>query len=171
MFVNDIENQSDISGLKVSATPKVLANIHENWCKAAVWDRRPLATFQAWMDGLKFEQLPTARLILRPDTANDAVMSVCHSTSISDDPEAHVLADDVAALTHIFASVMETEFVSLRLQASNNGSQLKFDPQALKVRLHCVYRGEGPLYECSTRRDGRSDLQSAKRFCVNSARP
>ena len=54
-------------GVRIAHEAGGLAAIREPDCAAAVWQRRLLPEFQAWIDGLPPEVLPAARVIVRPD--------------------------------------------------------------------------------------------------------
>ncbi|WP_170470203.1 DUF1826 domain-containing protein [Ruegeria arenilitoris] len=89
-------------GVGVAETPEGLSVIHNPGCAAAIWRRDPLASFQSWIDGLRPEQLPKARVILRPEAVRDAVVELCEASGIPAGLERDRLVDDVAALAAIF---------------------------------------------------------------------
>ncbi len=55
--------------------PDGLSALHSPDCAAAIWRRHPLTAFQDWIDAIEPEQLPKARVMLRPDTVRDVVTS------------------------------------------------------------------------------------------------
>lgn len=115
-------------------------------CPALVWSRQPLGSFQTWLDSLTPEQLPKARVILRPDNIREAMGQICDLRGTPDCPERQLLIDDAAAMGHVFAEVMQTEYLLLRLDVVSNNACRKFHIDAVTARLVCTYRGTGTQY-------------------------
>lgn len=136
-------------GVGVVETPEELGSIARPGCAAVIWQRRPLSSFQSWVNGLAVERLPSARLILWPDCARAAIDEVCAVSGTPDGPERCRLVDDIAALVDIFAGVMRTPFVRLRLDRISDNACCKFHIDAVTARLICTYRGEGTQYGLS----------------------
>lgn len=59
------------------STPGSLTAIHQPSCAATVRQRKPLPRFQDWIDRLPPDQLPKARMILRPEAVCDALIEIC----------------------------------------------------------------------------------------------
>jgi hypothetical protein len=137
-------------GITIAQSPEGLHNIFQDGCAAVIWNRQPLATFQTWVDALSPEQLPSVRLILRPETVRDAVKTACDSTMMPEGIERTHLIDDIAALGSIFADLMKAPFLRLRLARVNSNACQKFHIDALTARLICTYRGTGTQYGIST---------------------
>ncbi|MEM9845122.1 MAG: DUF1826 domain-containing protein, partial [Pseudomonadota bacterium] len=57
-----------------------------------------------------------------------------------------MLVDDVAALASIFASVMQSPYLRLRLDVISTNACRKFHVDTLTARLICTYRGSGTQY-------------------------
>lgn len=60
----------------IVSSPSDLTAIHRPACAATVWQRDPLPRFQRWIDTLPPEQLPNARIILRPEAICDALLEI-----------------------------------------------------------------------------------------------
>jgi len=141
-------------GIGVAETPRILSGIHKPDCAAAIWRRHPLKDFQSWLDGLEPEHLPHARVILRADAAQDAVRTLCKSAGMPDCNARDVLVDDIAAVADIFATVMGSEYLRLRLEVVTTNSCHKLPVDAVTARLICTYRGTGTQYGVSS--DGKA---------------
>jgi len=127
--------------IAVAETPRVLSRINVPGCVAAVWQRQPLASFQAWLNALAPEALPQARLILRPEMVNDAITYSCQQIGTPDCPECDMLKGDIAALAKMFSDVASSEYIRLRLNVLDGPEDLGLQTDERSKRLICVYRG------------------------------
>lgn len=134
----------------VAETPADLSAILQPDCAAMVWTRKPLTDFQNWIDSLAPDQLPKARVILRPENVREAVSEVCDLCGTPDCTERALLIDDTAALAHIFAELMQAEYLQLRLDVIATNACRKFHIDAVTARLVCTYRGTGTQYGVPT---------------------
>lgn len=132
-----------------SSTPDGLSAIHQPACAATIWQRDPKPQFQHWIDTLPVEQLPKARLILRPEAVCETLIQIAqrHETPIC--AERDFLIEDVSALASIFARVMNTAYLRLRFDVINTNACRKFHVDAVTARLVCTYRGTGTQYGLS----------------------
>lgn len=118
-------------------------------CAAAIWRRQPTSGFQDWIDDLDPALLPGGRIILRPNVVKSAITGLCEIAGTPQCPERAQLIDDVAALADIFAKLMQTPYLRLRLQPVTSNACRKFHIDAIKARLICTYRGQGTQYGIS----------------------
>lgn len=137
------------AGVAISTVPEGLANIQDPACGAAIWRRAPIDGFQAWIDALAPEQLPNARVVLRPADVREVVAQICDASGTPDGPERDLLVDDVAALADIFARVMEARWLRLRLDPVDTNACRRFHIDMVTARLVCTYRGMGTQYGTS----------------------
>lgn len=137
-------------GPAVADTPEGLAAIHRPGCAAAVWRRQPLPGFQPWIDTLDPDELPTARVILRPDTIREAAAKVCDASGTPAGHERDQLVDDIAALADVFAGLMRARWLRLRLDVVTTNACRRFHIDAVTARLVCTYRGTGTQYGIAT---------------------
>lgn len=144
-------------GIGLATSPNGLSSIAYPGCAASVWQRQPLDCFQAWIDALPREALPRARIILQPDAVHDGMKNIVEASGVPDCNERTMLVDDVAALAHIFASVLSVPYLRLRLDAISTNACKKFHIDAVTARLICTYRGSGTQYGIST--DGEKPRQ------------
>ena len=138
---------------QVVSGPDGLAAIHQPGTAAAFWERTPLDRFQTWIDALPPEQLPRARIILRPEAVCDALIEVTRFCGTPECPERNMLIEDASALAAIFADVMDCAYLQLRLDAIQTNACRKFHVDAVTARLICTYRGTGTQYGVSTTGD------------------
>ena len=151
-FVQDAAN-----GVRLSDTPEGLSAIQEPDCAATIWQRCPLPEFQSWIDALAPEQLPKARIVLRPEQIRDAIFHICDAAGTPNCTDRVRLIDDTAALADIFAKLMRAPYVRLRFDVVTNNACRKFHIDAVTARLVCTYRGTGTQYGIST--DGAEPSQ------------
>jgi len=137
-------------GVGVSHEPGGLSSIHKPGCAAAIWQRRPLPEFQSWIDGLRPQCLPKARVITSHRNIRDAVLQVCEASGTPECMERQMLADDASGLAKIFNEIMPTSHLQLRFDVISNDACRKFHIDAVAARLVCTYRGTGTQYGIST---------------------
>jgi len=148
-FVRDVSEDTD-SAVAMSDTPEGLFEIRRPGCAAAIWRRQPLSSFQSWIDALEPDELPRARVILRPADIQEAVRKICDSSGTPDGPERRRLIEDTAALAQIFAGLMDAKYLRLRLDVVTTNACRKFHIDAVTARLVCTYRGPGTQYGISS---------------------
>ncbi|MDA7949642.1 MAG: DUF1826 domain-containing protein [Hyphomicrobiaceae bacterium] len=134
----------------VTDTPEGLSAIHNPGCAAAIWRRRPLPEFQSWIDALAPEQLPQARVMVRPEDIRDAAFQICEAAGTPDCREREQLVDDTAVLADIFARLMRTPYLRMRFDVVTTNACTRFHIDAVTARLICTYRGTGTQYGIST---------------------
>lgn len=137
-------------GVGVADTPEGLSAIHRPGCAAAIWRRQQLPEFQTWMNQLDPDQLPQGRVILHRLAVRDAVSQLCEIAATPDNPKRDLLIEDIAALSEMFANLMKTQYLRLRLDVVTSNACRKFHIDAVTARLVCTYRGTGTQYGIST---------------------
>jgi len=137
-------------GVALADRPEALATFLYPGCAAAIWRRRPLPSFQSWIDGLSSDELPQGRVILRPDIVAETVLELCDIADTPIGPERDRLVADISALSQIFATLMHSRYLRLRLDAMTSSACSKFHIDAITARLVCTYRGPGTQYGIST---------------------
>lgn len=130
----------------VSDRPAGLSAIWEPACAAAISTRAPMQGFQSWIDGLDAEDLPEARVILRPDAVRGVTTEICDAAGTPAGPHRDRLVDDIAALADVFAGLMQARWLRLRLDVVRTNACRKFHIDAVTARLICTYRGTGTQY-------------------------
>lgn len=145
--------ESTAAGVTVANQPEHLTAFLEKGCAAAIWRRKPTAVFQRWIDDLDPSQLPQGRMVLPTAAVKTTVTELCEMSQAPPGPQRAQLIDDVAALADIFASLMETQYLRLRLEAVTSNACRRFHVDAIKGRLVCTYRGAGTQYGTSRNED------------------
>ncbi len=147
-------------------TPEGLSAIQRPDCAAAIWRRSPTPDFQSWIDSLAPDQLPSARVILRPGDVREAATQVCEICGTPECLERRMLVEDTAAVAEIFADLMQAEFLRLRFNVIDTNACWKFHIDTVTARLVCTYRGTGTQYGFPT-----SDAEPPKIFTVGTGAP
>lgn len=147
--VREIVEDASI-GVGVAGVPEGLSVIRRPGCAAAIWRRHAQPSFQSWINGLEPEQLPKARVILRPENVREAAFQICEVSGTPDSAERAMLIDDAAALADIFAGLIRTPYLRLRFDVVTTNACRKFHIDAVTARLICTYRGTGTQYGIST---------------------
>ncbi len=137
-------------GVAVADKPEDLKAFLQPGCAAAIWRRQPEPTFQKWIDTLDPSLLPQGRIVFRPSAVPTAVTTLCDVAETPDYDERDQLIGDVSTLAEIFAELMNTPYLRLRLQAVTTNACRKFHIDAITARLVCTYRGRGTQYGIST---------------------
>jgi hypothetical protein len=140
-------------GVAVADKPENLRAFLKPGCAAAIWRRQPSADFQNWINDLDPSVLPQGRVVLNPEGARSVVTELCEMSQTPPCPQRDLLIDDVVALAVIFADLMQSPYLRLRLAAVTSNACRKFHIDAITGRLVCTYRGIGTQYGIS--RNGR----------------
>ncbi|NSX55637.1 DUF1826 domain-containing protein [Parasulfitobacter algicola] len=154
------------AGVAIADRPEDLKTFLQPGSAAVILRRQPEPKFQTWIDRLDPSRLPQGRIILRPKTVPSAVVALCDTASMPDCNEREHLIGDISALSGIFAKLMRSPYLRLRLQAVTTNACRKFHIDAITARLVCTYRGPGTQYGIST--DGR---EPARVFSVATGAP
>ena len=139
-----------VTGVHLIAAPEEFSALHATDCAATVWHRPLPPAFQNWIEALPADNLPRARLVLRPDEVPRAVEALCAEAGLSDSPERSWLIEDIAGMARRFADVMRAPFLRLRLDVVTTNACRKFHVDALTARLVCTYRGTATQYGTGT---------------------
>lgn len=118
---------------------------------AALWLRRPAASFQEWIDGLDPAQLPSARVVLTPETVPAVLTALFEAAGTPEGHHRDRLRDDIAVLARLFATVTGVPYLRLRLDVVTTDACRKFHLDAVTLRLVCTYRGPGTQYGAAAR--------------------
>ncbi|MEP5762398.1 MAG: DUF1826 domain-containing protein [Litoreibacter sp.] len=142
----------DLGNCTTFATaPGGLSAIQQPACAATVWQRALAPRFQGWIDDLPPDQLPKARMIVRPEAVCDALIDIARHHGIPECSERDFLIEDVCALAFIFASVMKSTYLRVRFDVIQTNACRKFHIDSVTARLVCTYRGTGTQYGLSER--------------------
>ena len=152
--------------VRVTDTPEGLSAIQSPECAASIWQRRPLPGFQSWVDALDPDQLPNARIMLRPEHVRDAATQIFETCGTPECSERDMLVDDTVALANLFAELMDASCLKLRFDVINTNGCRLFHVDAITARLICTYRGPGTQYGFSS-----GMVEPSKIFTVATGKP
>ncbi|MES0811124.1 DUF1826 domain-containing protein [Roseibium sp. SCPC15] len=130
----------------LAAEPDVFEDIGLQGVAAAVWQRRPEPSFQAWLDNLPARHLPTMRVVTPLEHVQSLATSACEQAKMPDCEERNMLIDDIAALAFMAGNVLACSSLRVRLDVASNTMCPKFHLDAVPARLLCTYRGAGTEY-------------------------
>lgn len=136
-------------GVVLANQPQDLVRFREPDCAAAIWQRRFMPEFQAWLDHIAPSQLPETRIVLSIDQVYPEFCAICDECGLPDSRFRELFINDVDALAQLFASLLETKFVRLRLEKVTDNACSKFHRDNIKARLVCTYRGKATQYGTS----------------------
>ena len=135
-----------IPAVSIVDVPEAMADIHRPDIAGVMWHREPVSGFQTWIDHLPTEQLPSARMILEPVKVREAIDATLDGCEMPASPNRTLLTEDIAALSDIFAGIMQTPYLRLRLDVVTGNSCRRFHTDAVRARMICTYRGAGTQY-------------------------
>ena len=155
-----------VPSVRVTDTLEGSSAILSPECAASLWQRRPIPSFQSWVDALDPDQLPNARIMLRPEHVRDAATQICETCGTPQCSERDTLGDDTAARANIFAELMDASYLKQRFDVIDTNACRLFHVDAITARLICTYRGPGTQYGFS------SDMvEPSKIFTVATGKP
>ncbi|MEM8688608.1 MAG: DUF1826 domain-containing protein [Pseudomonadota bacterium] len=133
-------------GVSVVERPEQLDGFLEPGVAAAIWERRLQRGFHAWIDELAPGQLPSCRIIVRPDAVFEAVDEICEEVGLPKSTWRDWFVTDIAVLADVFADLMKAPYLRVRLDVITTDACRKFHLDAVTARLICTYRGPGTQY-------------------------
>lgn len=152
IFLRDMLRQAP-AGVSITNQAKDLSVIHRRDCAAAIWNKPPLPGCEAWLNALQPQQLPRARLILRPDAVERCIAHLFDGAEIPPCQEQDQLTADIAELAELFSQIMKADYLRLRLDVVQTNACRKFHVDAVRARLVCTYRGTGTQLGFSDQND------------------
>ncbi|WP_208350656.1 DUF1826 domain-containing protein [Pseudaestuariivita rosea] len=154
MTTNTAELVRDaVAGVSTVDRAENLSAIHGADCAAALWQRQMSPDLLDWMYALPPDQLPKARVIVRPDAVRNVALDICEMSGTPDGTQRTQLIDDVATLADVFAGLMGAKWLRLRFDVVTTNACRRFHIDAVTARLVCTYRGTGTQYGISTNGD------------------
>lgn len=139
-----------VRNIAVAENPENLRAFLQPECAAVLWQRQPQRAFQDWIDSLDPSSLPQGRIVLRPSAVASAVATLCDTAGMPRCVERDQLINDIRTLAKVFAELIQTPYLRLRLQAVTTNACRKFHIDSITARLVCTYRGQGTQYGIST---------------------
>lgn len=126
-----------------------LATILQPECAASIWRRQVPRDVQTMLDGLPAERLPRGRVILPMEEVGLALEELFDASDLPKGADRDWLKEDITSLADMFANLMMSPYLRLRLDAVTTNACRRFHIDALTARLVCSYRGTGTQYGIS----------------------
>lgn len=130
----------------VGRQSEVLQDIALPGVAAAIWQRKPDAAFQDWIDSLVPEQLPELRIVVPVNQIEGAVRVACDNANTPTGLTQDWFARDVGLLARAFSDILEVDHVQIRLDIAFGKMCPSFHRDNVPARLLCTYRGPGTEY-------------------------
>ncbi|MEL6409529.1 MAG: DUF1826 domain-containing protein [Pseudomonadota bacterium] len=137
-------------GVAFADRPEELVRFLRPGCAATIWRRKPDRDFQAWINNLPPDQLPTGRAVLRYDAVFEMVQGLCDIAGTPHCSNRDMLVEDMSQLAQVFSQLLDVRYLRLRLGKVTTNACRKFHIDAIEARLLCTYRGPGTQYGIST---------------------
>ena len=148
-FVRETLKEAAV-GVGVADDPEGLRAFLQPGCAAAIWRRNMPKDAHSWLKSLKEDHLPNGRVILRKDAVAETVGHLCDMSGLPNGDQRAWLEADIAEMARMFADLVQTDYLRLRLDKIQTNACRKFHIDAITARLVCTYRGMGTQYGIST---------------------
>jgi hypothetical protein len=138
--------RAGVTGVGYAMGAQDLSMINDPSSALVLCQRQANSGMLSWLETLTPEQLPKARVILRPEVLRKALSEICEIAQTPVCLEREQLIEDIAELGSSFAKVMKAPYLRLRLDTITTNACHRFHVDALSARLICTYRGTGTQY-------------------------
>ena len=138
-----LRRQAEACAILQSRDPGVLKRIGTPGIAAVIWQRPPLPGLAGWIAELPAAQLPALRRPVAVGTMEACIHAACEAAGTPAGRMRDLLAGDIAALGFIFAEILRTPLLHLRLDPVSTDACRRFHVDNMTARLLCTYRGAG----------------------------
>ena len=135
-----------------------LDTIHGKETEAAIWVRALPASVEAWLDKLALQNLPEARIVLKPGDVFARVSALFADAGLTACPAQSWLCNDIAELARFVSRADCRPLVRLRLETITGDACSRFHIDYVRSRLICTYRGPGTQISQSSSGDQPVDI-------------
>ncbi len=136
-------------GVSVANNRQGLERFCDPACSALVWQRDVPPEVTQWFDALDPNRFPVGRVVVPIGAVADTVLHMCDVAGLPEGSCRDWFTKDIVGLSQVFAAIMKTANLRLRLQAVTTNACRKFHVDAITGRLVCTYRGTGTQYGTS----------------------
>ena len=136
-------------GVGVADEPTGLRAFLQPGCAAAIWRRNIPKDVHCWLANLPEDALPTGRVILPKRAVGETVGHLCDMYGLPNGEQRAWLEADITEMAQMFAELMQTNYLRLRLDKVRTNACRRFHIDAITARLVCTYRGTGTQYGIS----------------------
>ena len=112
----------------------------------ALWERRPPEAFRSWLDGLPAEQLPSLRGTVPVTRVRPVAAEACEAAGLPAGPHRDRLVADIAEMAEIFAEVLASPVLDIRLDVTTGQACPKWHVDMVRARLLCTLPGPGTAF-------------------------
>jgi hypothetical protein len=144
------------------ASASVLRRWNEAGVALTLWDRAWDPALNCRIDALGFRDLPRARFMSRPETAEVDVAAAFADVHCPDEVVMAALTVDIESLICRYADATGATEVDVRLEAIQDDACRLFHADRVRARLVTTYRGPGT--EWVTPEDASAALRSPETF-------
>jgi hypothetical protein len=136
-------------GVGVADDPSGLHAFLQPGCAAAIWRRNMPKDVHSWLEAVAEDVLPKGRVILPKSAVAETVRHLCDMSGLPNGDERVWLEADITEMAEMFADLMQTNYLRLRLDKIQTNACRRFHIDAITARLVCTYRGTGTQYGIS----------------------
>ena len=140
------KTQKALVGVAIAQTPQDFSIIRDPDYAAVLCQRQMSSGTLAWLASLDPACLPKARVILRPDRVQSALVQICDMSRMRVCAERDAFIAHAQQLSDAFMHVMKAPYLRLRFDVISHNACSRFHVDAMTARLICTYRGAGTQY-------------------------
>ena len=133
-------------GVALTQTPQDFSIIRDPDYAAVLCQRQMSSGTLAWLASLDPACLPKARVILRPDRVQSALVQICDMSRMRVCTDRDAFIAHAQQLSDAFMHVMKAPYLRLRFDVISHNACSRFHVDAMTARLICTYRGAGTQY-------------------------
>ncbi len=140
------KNNKALVGVALALTANDFSIIQDPDCAAVLCQTRISSHILAWLASLDPACLPKARVILRSDRVQSALVQICDMAQMPVCSERDAFIAHAQQLSDAFMHIMKAPYMRLRLDIISHNACSRFHIDAMTARLICTYRGSGTQY-------------------------
>ena len=140
------KNKKALVGVALAQTACDFSIIQDPDCAAVLCQTQLSSHVLAWLASLGPMCLPKARVILRPDRVQSALVQICDMSQMPVCSEREAFIAHAQQLSDAFMHIMKAPYMRLRLDIISHNACSRFHIDAMTARLICTYRGSGTQY-------------------------
>ena len=144
-MLSDKKNKA-LVGVALAQTACDFSIIQDPDCAAVLCQTQLSSHVLAWLASLGPMCLPKARVILRPDRVQSALVQICDMSQMPVCSEREAFIAHAQQLSDAFMHIMKAPYMRLRLDIISHNACSRFHIDAMTARLICTYRGSGTQY-------------------------
>ena len=144
-MLSDKKNKA-LVGVALAQTECDFSIIQDPDCAAVLCQTQLSSHVLAWLASLGPICLPKARVILRPERVQSALVQICDMSQMPVCSEREAFIAHAQQLSDAFMHIMKPPYLRLRLDVTSHNACSRFHIDAMTARLICTYRGTGTQY-------------------------